>query len=99
MASSSSSRGVDFAALNKAIYEVLEPTAILDPKHVFYQHDLMATGIVPNNDINILLKIINGLLDDKLLKPVSLDGAGWRLRNADEAKKYTLSSNLSYETL
>lgn len=88
MASGSSSRGVNIPALKTAIYQATAPTAELDPKHVFYQYDFMATGIIPNNDINILLLVINGLIDDKLIKPVSLDGAAWRLRTVDEARKY-----------
>lgn len=89
MASASSSNRPDIAALKTAIYEVIAPTAELDPKHAFYQHDLIALGMIPNNDSRILLEVVQALVNEKLFKPVNFEGGlGWRLRTVEEARKY-----------
>jgi DNA-directed RNA polymerase III subunit RPC6 len=89
MASGSSSNGLDVTALKTAIHEACAPTAELDPRHVFYQPDLLALGIIPNNDMNILLTVTQALVNEKLFKVVHSEGLGWRLRSVEEAKKYT----------
>lgn len=87
MASSGPSNTVDVPALKNAVYEACVPTAELDHKHVFDQHHLLALGIIPNNDIEILLAVAQSLVNEKLFKVVQSDTMGWRLRSVEDAKK------------
>ncbi|KAH8679918.1 RNA polymerase Rpc34 [Tricladium varicosporioides] len=92
MASSSGMAGPanDMTALKESLYLACVSTADDDPKLVFHQDTLKSFGIIPNNDINILLPVIQALVNDKLLKAVhdGTGGIGWRLRTEDEAKKF-----------
>jgi DNA-directed RNA polymerase III subunit RPC6 len=93
MASSSSSNLLDIPALKTKIYDALLPPATLDPQHVFNQDYILALGIIPNGDLQVLLRVVQTMVNEKLFKLVQSDGLGWRLRTLDEAKKYTFLSN------
>jgi len=55
---------------------------------MFSQKDLTDLGVVPPGDPALLLKIIQGLCDDKLFVGVtSPTGIAWRWRNKVDAKK------------
>ncbi|KAK0632622.1 RNA polymerase Rpc34 [Immersiella caudata] len=61
---------------------------------MFSQKDLTDLGVVPPGDPALLLKIIQGLCDDKLFVGVnSPTGIAWRWRNKEDAKKYTSLPN------
>lgn len=84
---SGSSNQIDVPALKTAVYAACLPTAQLDPKHVFDQNHLIALGIVPGNDVEILLAVAQALVNEKLFKVVQSDTMGWRLRSVEDAKK------------
>lgn len=55
---------------------------------MFTQKDLTDFNIVPPGDPVLLLKVIQGLCDDKLFVGVtSPTGIAWRWRNKEDAKK------------
>ncbi|KAK1757811.1 DNA-directed RNA polymerase [Echria macrotheca] len=61
---------------------------------LFTQKDLVDLGVVPANDPILLLSLIQGLTDDKLLvASTGPTGICWRWRNREEAKKYTSLPN------
>lgn len=65
---------------------------------MFSQKDLTDLAVVPSGDPVLLLKIIQGLCDDKLFVGVtSQSGIAWRWRNREDAKKY-VSRRLAYLT-
>lgn len=88
--------GVDVPALKNAVYEACLATAELDPKYVFDQHHLISLGIIPANDVDILLKVAQSLVNEKLFKVVQSDTMGWRLRSVEDAKKYVNSPWTQY---
>jgi DNA-directed RNA polymerase III subunit RPC6 len=55
----------------------------------FSQKDLNDLNIIPNNDVNLLLSVVQRLCDDKLLVGIANHHAGmaWRWRSREEAKK------------
>jgi DNA-directed RNA polymerase III subunit RPC6 len=55
---------------------------------MFSQKDLTDLGVVPPGDPALLLKVIQGLCDDKLFVGVnSQTGIAWRWRNKEDARK------------
>lgn len=58
---------------------------------VFSQADLKGLGVIPNNDVRILVDVIQMLTNEKLLIGVHLPGGelGWKWRSREDAKKYT----------
>lgn len=57
---------------------------------VFTQQDLLALGIIPNQDINLLLTCINQLMKEGLLKVLKKDSAVcWKVIKKEDAAKYT----------
>lgn len=45
--------------------------------------------IIPDSDINVLARVINALINDRLFIPVNYEGSSaWQLRSVIEAKKY-----------
>jgi DNA-directed RNA polymerase III subunit RPC6 len=80
----------EFKALKKRIYQQCWDEVTNGEENrqtVFYQTDLMDLGIVPDNHVETLLRIVQALQDEKLFKPVtSSEGLGWRVRSEEEAK-------------
>ncbi|GAB1310610.1 34-kDa subunit of RNA polymerase III (C) [Madurella fahalii] len=58
---------------------------------LFTQKDLLDLDIIPSNNITLLIQVVQGLCDDKLLVAASNQhvGLAWRWRSREEAKKYT----------
>jgi DNA-directed RNA polymerase III subunit RPC6 len=83
MASSSASTGMDTAALKTALYDACVPFA----QEVFNQSILFGLGVIREGDLNTLLTVTQGLVDEKLFKVVHSEGLGWKLRSREEAKK------------
>lgn len=55
---------------------------------LFNQQDLLDLGIIPNNDANLLLAVVQGLTSDKLFVGVTgTHGIAWRWRSREDAKK------------
>jgi DNA-directed RNA polymerase III subunit RPC6 len=89
--------GEDITALKTELYEACVPFAKDNPKIVFHQADIFDLDIIPNNDVQILLKVSQLLLDEKLFKVVhNTDGMGWKIRTVDEAKKHVISFIISH---
>jgi DNA-directed RNA polymerase III subunit RPC6 len=90
MASSSRpTSGVDITALRNQLYERCALVVDEHPRMVFHQATLLDLSIIPNDDLSLLLRVVQNLVDDKLFKVVTdTDGVGWKLRTPDEAKKY-----------
>ncbi|TVY82874.1 putative DNA-directed RNA polymerase III subunit rpc6 [Lachnellula suecica] len=60
-----------------------------DSKVVFHQQDIQDFDFMNGVDLHALLTIINELLQEKLYKVVQDgEGMGWRVRNAEDAKRY-----------
>jgi len=91
MASSSASLqpGSDITALKAQLYDACVSHLEDEPDIVFHQNTLFELEVIPNNDVNILLQLINTLLNEHLFKVVhDAEGMGWKLRTLDEAKKH-----------
>jgi len=55
---------------------------------LFSQQDLLDLGVIPNDDISLLLAVIQGLTRDKLFVGVQANqGMAWRWRSREDAKK------------
>lgn len=76
--------------LKDALYEEIRQHG--SEARLFTQKDLLDLDIIPNNDIVLLIQVIQGLCDDKLLVATETQHAGlaWRWRSREEAKKYVL---------
>jgi hypothetical protein len=92
MASTSSTatpQGHDIGALKKELYDYCLPMQQEGDYAVFHQSDLLEFDIIPKKDLTTLLQVVQALVNEKLFKIVTnADGVGWRLRTADEARKY-----------
>jgi DNA-directed RNA polymerase III subunit RPC6 len=84
----------DLTALKTKLYDSCLAYSNEDYNQVFSQAILFGLGVVPNGDLNLLLTVTQGLVDDKLFKVVHSEGLGWKLRSREEAKKYKPSSML-----
>ncbi|KAH8813153.1 RNA polymerase Rpc34 [Xylogone sp. PMI_703] len=79
----------DITALKNAIYEGCTSIMEDDPDAVFHQQDLLDFGVIPKDDVALLLKVAQALADEKLFKIVmDQEGVGWKYRTQEEAKKY-----------
>ncbi len=59
-----------------------------EPDRIYNQDDLFSMDIIPNNDVNVLMAVVQGLVDEKLFKLVTMDGgAAYMYRSQKEAKK------------
>jgi DNA-directed RNA polymerase III subunit RPC6 len=83
MASGSASIDLEIVSLKNRLYDACVPLANI----VFNQTILFDLGIVKDGDLNTLLTVTQGLVDDKLFKVVHSEGLGWKLRTRDEARK------------
>jgi DNA-directed RNA polymerase III subunit RPC6 len=57
-------------------------------KKVFNQSSLLELGVIPNDDIQVLMQVTQRLINEKLFKYVQAEGLGWKLRTLEEAKKF-----------
>jgi len=63
-------------------------------QRLYSQKDLVALNVVPDGDLQLLMKIVQALTNDKLLRPVTDTRQGllcWRWRSAEEAQKYDVT--------
>jgi DNA-directed RNA polymerase III subunit RPC6 len=74
--------------LKDALYT--EMTEHGDTERLYTQTDLMNFNIIPKNDLQLLLNVIQSLTNDQLLIAVSHSQAGfaWRYRSKEDARKY-----------
>ncbi|KAH6853981.1 RNA polymerase Rpc34 [Chaetomium sp. MPI-CAGE-AT-0009] len=85
--------GAKLQILKDALYEEMRQHG--SEARPFSQKDLNDLNIIPNNDVNLLLSVVQRLCDDKLLVGIANHHAGmaWRWRSREEAKKYTSLPN------
>ncbi|KAH6619334.1 RNA polymerase Rpc34 [Chaetomium sp. MPI-SDFR-AT-0129] len=79
--------------LKDALYEEIRQHG--SATRLFTQSDILDLNIIPNNDLELLMNVVQGLTDDKLLIGTTNHHAGlsWRWRSREEAKKYTSLPN------
>ncbi|KAL2271355.1 hypothetical protein VTJ83DRAFT_726 [Remersonia thermophila] len=79
--------------LKDALYEEMRQHG--SETRLFTQRDLLDLNIVPNQNVMLLVRVVQGLCDDKLLVGTTNHHAGlaWRWRSREEAKKYTSLPN------
>jgi len=89
MASSSGALdvGQDIKSLKAQLYEACLQILDETPDIVFHQQEIVDLDIIPNDDVQVLLAVVQGLVDERLFKVVHQAGVGWKLRTKDEAKK------------
>ncbi|PBP22467.1 DNA-directed RNA polymerase III subunit RPC6 [Diplocarpon rosae] len=79
-------------ALKDAVYEgclAVWDENDRDPKFSFRQSDIQdLDAMQQHDDVEILLRVVQRLLDEKLFKVVHADGVAWKLRTVEEAKRY-----------
>ena len=58
--------------------------------HLFYQQDLLGLGLVPKNDLALLLQCTQWLVDQKLFRLLQgkNDRLSWKLISREDAEKY-----------
>ncbi|KAJ4297326.1 34-kDa subunit of RNA polymerase III (C) [Collariella sp. IMI 366227] len=81
------------AILKDALYEEIRQHG--SETRLFTQRDIVDLNVIPNGDVGLLLRVVQGLTDDKLLVGVANHHAGlaWKWRSREEAKKYTSLPN------
>lgn len=74
--------------LKDALYE--EMTQHGSSERLYNQNDLISLNVIPKNDLSLLLKVVQGLCDDRLLIATSDNrmGIAWRYRSREDARKY-----------
>ncbi|CZS95322.1 hypothetical protein WAI453_011305 [Rhynchosporium graminicola] len=82
----------DIAALKDEVYNgcfsVWEADD-LNPKMTFRQQDIMDLDVIPGDDLNVLLVVVQKLIDEKFFRTVHApDGVAWMLRTKEDAKRY-----------
>ena len=62
--------------------------------HLFYQQVLLGLGIVPKNDLPLLLQCTQSLVDQKLFRLLAgkNDRLAWKLISREDADKYVFYS-------
>lgn len=61
----------------------------MDPKMSFRQQDITDLDVIPGDDLNVLLQVVQRLIDEKYFRTVNApDGVAWMLRTAEDAKRY-----------
>lgn len=88
MASSKAAADPQVIALKTALYDTCAEES---NGAVFRQHDLLDMGVIPGNDINMLLKVMQRLCNENLFK-MATDGDGllWKLQKVEDAERYAL---------
>jgi hypothetical protein len=65
--------------------------------HVFSQHDLLASQLIPNNELKTLVAAIQHLVGKSLFRTHDIKGSGgsigWELISQERAEKYTAPSS------
>lgn len=79
------------AELASKLYD--ECSAKFSPDHLFYQQDLLALGIIPKDDLALLLQCTQWLVDQKLFRLLQgkNDRLSWKLISREDAEKYVSS--------
>ncbi|KAI9925728.1 hypothetical protein ASPWEDRAFT_42390 [Aspergillus wentii DTO 134E9] len=82
------SAGPSVAGLASKIYEAC--LGNFSPDHLFYQQDLLGLGIVPKNDLALLLQCTQSLVDQKLFRLLQgkNDRLAWKLISREDAEKF-----------
>ncbi|EEP76842.1 conserved hypothetical protein [Uncinocarpus reesii 1704] len=92
MASSSSAgpkakAAKDVNELASAIYD--KCISDFSSDHLFYQHDLLGLGVIPNNDLALLMKCAQSLVDQSLFRMLhgKDDRLAWKVVEQSDAEK------------
>ena len=59
------------------------------PDHLFYQQDLLSLGVIPNNDLGLLMKCAQLLVDQSLFRMLhgKDDRLAWKVIDRADAEK------------
>ncbi|PGH12437.1 hypothetical protein AJ79_04273 [Helicocarpus griseus UAMH5409] len=59
------------------------------PDHLFYQQDLLSLGVIPNNDLSLLMKCAQTLVDQSLMRMLmgSDERLAWKIIAQSDAEK------------
>ncbi|KAL2021609.1 hypothetical protein VTK56DRAFT_6962 [Thermocarpiscus australiensis] len=84
---------VKLQILKDALYDEMRQQG--SESRLFTQKDLLDLNIIPSNNVMLLVRVVQGLCDDKLLVGTTNSHAGlaWRWRSREEAQKYTSLPN------
>jgi len=87
MAAAGPSGGNDTAAIASKLYE--ECRNNYDPDQLFYQQDLLNMGVIPGNDLSLLLQCTQWLVDQKLFRLLhgKDDRLAWKVISQEDAEK------------
>ncbi|KAL2222356.1 putative DNA-directed RNA polymerase III subunit Rpc34 [Thermoascus aurantiacus ATCC 26904] len=87
MAAAGPSGGNDTAAMASKLYE--ECRNNYDPDQLFYQQDLLNMGVIPGNDLSLLLQCTQWLVDQKLFRLLhgKDDRLAWKVISQEDAEK------------
>jgi DNA-directed RNA polymerase III subunit RPC6 len=90
------------AALASKLYEECRNKFSAD--HLFYQKDLLSLGVVPNDNLPLLVQCAQSLVDKKLLRLLSgKDGRlAWKIISQEDAEKFqnlTADESLVYNVI
>ncbi|PGH08687.1 hypothetical protein AJ80_07808 [Polytolypa hystricis UAMH7299] len=84
-----SSRGgaADFKELASTLYTRCVADFPLD--HLFYQKDLLSVGVIPNDDLGLLMRCVQSLVDQSLLRLLQGkdDRLAWKIIDQSDAEK------------
>lgn len=60
------------------------------PDQLFYQQDLLGLGVVPNNDLSLLLQCTQSLVDQRLFRLLQGkdERLAWKIISREDAEKY-----------
>ncbi|KAL1984843.1 hypothetical protein VTN96DRAFT_8598 [Rasamsonia emersonii] len=99
-AAGGSSRGA--AALASELYEKCRSKYSED--HLIYQQDLLSLGVIPNNDLNLLLECTQSLVDQKLFRTHQDkdDRLAWKLisqKDAERLQNLSPNESLIYDVI
>lgn len=74
--------------LKDTLYEEMQQHG--STERLYNQRDIIDLNIIPNDDIVLLLRVVQGLCDDYLLVSTNdgRSGLAWRWRSNEDAKKY-----------
>jgi DNA-directed RNA polymerase III subunit RPC6 len=88
--SASASRGVK-STDPKELASTLYARCLSDfqPNHLFYQQDLLSLGVIPNNDLGLLMKCAQSLVDQSLFRMLhgKDDRLAWNVITQADAEK------------
>ncbi|KAK2750782.1 34-kDa subunit of RNA polymerase III (C) [Onygenales sp. PD_40] len=84
------SKGIGMAE-HKELAAALYARCLSDfpPDHLFYQQDLLGLGVIPNNDLALLMKCAQSLVDQSLMRMLygSDDRLAWKIIAQSDAEK------------